>query len=97
MFIRRSAVAQNITIHPKATRKRSYAAPARIAATPKSSLKNQKGMPIVKLKKNGRRKNFSRASALFSPVLFSFPLVFDAMVSPGPGCLVYYISLIFKN
>jgi hypothetical protein len=97
MFIRRSAAAQKITSHPKTTRKRSSGAPARVAATPKSSLKKQKGMPIVKLKKNGRRKNFKIASASFSPGYFSVSRVFDAIVSPGDGCQVYYIGLIFKN
>jgi hypothetical protein len=97
IFITRSAAAQKITIHPTITRKRSSGDPARTAAIPKSTLNRQKGMPIVILKKNGRRKNFSIASVLFPPVRFSFPFVFDAILSPCAGCLVYFIGLIFKN
>jgi hypothetical protein len=54
VFIRRSAAAQITIRNPKVLRKRSCPAPVRIAVIPKSSLKIQNGIPIVKLKKNGR-------------------------------------------
>jgi hypothetical protein len=49
-------------------RKRLSAAPVRIAAKPKRSLKIQNGIPMVKLKKNGRPKILCIASRSFSHI-----------------------------
>jgi hypothetical protein len=58
VFIRRSVAAQRTMTKPIAPRKRLFPSPDRITVIPKSSLKMQNGMPIVKLKKNGRWNTF---------------------------------------
>jgi hypothetical protein len=71
------------TIPPDIMRKRSSVVATRIAVKPNSSLNTQKGMPMVKLKKNGRWKNFRIISPSFLSGTASFLLVFSDMISAG--------------
>lgn len=81
IFIRRSIVAQQITSHPKRVNRRSIGAPTRIAVIPKRSLNMQNGIPIVKLRKNGRWKNLWIASDSFSHAHLSLLCISGDMVS----------------
>jgi hypothetical protein len=82
IFIRRSENAQKITSHPKS------GTPARIRVIPKSSLNTQKGMPIVKLRKTGLRKNFSKGIIIAFTGIFLAPLGFATMVSLRSGVFI---------
>jgi hypothetical protein len=66
VFIIRSETAQRTTIHPVIINKTLSAAPVRITISPKRSLKTQNGIPIVKLKKNGRPNRLCIASLSLS-------------------------------
>ncbi len=59
-FMSKSATDQAITIHPKAKRKVD-GSPVRKASRPKSSLKMQKGTPMVRAWNVGVKKNLSFA------------------------------------
>jgi hypothetical protein len=74
-FIVRSPRAQITMVPPEIVRRRSDGLPIRIAVAPKSSLNKQKGMPIVRLKKNGRWKSLPRTSPSFVDGDLSLPLI----------------------
>jgi hypothetical protein len=54
-----------------------------MAVAPKSSLNKQKGMPMVRLKKNGRWKSLPRASPSFVDGDLSLPLIVKDILSAG--------------
>ncbi len=71
VFMKRSAAAHTITIRPKTSRDPPPGPPMRNAVTPKMSLNRQKGIPMVKLRKNGRTKNRWMASISLRTISFS--------------------------
>lgn len=83
IFIVRSPRAQITIVHPEIVRRRSAGLPIRIAVAPKISLNKQKGMPMVKLKKNDRWKSLPRASPSFVDGDLSLPLIVKDILSAG--------------
>jgi hypothetical protein len=83
IFIVRSPRAQITMVPPEIVRRRSAGLPIRIAVAPKSSLNKQKGMPMVRLKKNGRWKSFPRASPSSVDGDLSLPLIVKDILSAG--------------
>jgi hypothetical protein len=81
VFISMSAPDHPMTNHPKTIRERFDGVPIRTAVSPKSILNMQKGIPMLRLKKNGRIKNFWSLSAFLSYLLFSFMLPLRDMES----------------